>query len=218
MIHRGPLILGLGLPLFIAVVAASADTIVLRNGSRMTGKFVSGQNGSIMFTVQGGPSRRFNLNEVARVEFNDSGDAGGQFNSDSYGADQHSRYDQYRNRPDYRDNQPQGGAIDAKSQDMNRAGIGLGQPVSAEQPSSDGQGRFRTYQNSTIYWSPRTGAHEVHGAIRDYYLRAGAEDGRLGYPISDELPAPDGVGRVSNFEHGSIYWSPRTGARADFSK
>lgn len=192
------------------------DTLVLRNGSQFSGRLVSAQNGSISFDQDGGQNRRFNVNEIARIEFN--GGNGGSAYSDYYGEDQHSRYDQYRNRPDYRDRQPQGGAISAKYQDMNRAGIGLGQPISPEQTSSDGQGRFRVYQNSTIYWSPRTGAHEVHGAIREQYLRMGAENSRLGYPVSDETPAPDGMGRVNNFEHGSIYWSPRTGARVDFAR
>jgi uncharacterized protein with LGFP repeats len=45
---------------------------------------------------------------------------------------------------------------------------------------------------------------------RDQYMKMGAESGRLGYPTSDEVPAPDGFGRVNNFEHGFIYWSPRT--------
>lgn len=101
---------------------------------------------------------------------------------------------------------------------MMRAGVGLGQPISPEQTSSDGQGHFCVYQNSTLYWSPATGAHEIHGALREQYLRQGAENSRLGYPVSDELPAPDGIGRVSNFEHGSIYWSSRTGARVEFGR
>ncbi len=34
----------------------------------------------------------------------------------------------------------------------------------------------------------------------------GWEGGRLGYPTSDELGSPDGVGRYSDFERGTIYW------------
>ena len=215
MTNRSLGVLALGI---LLAEAAWGDTLVFRNGSRLSGKFISGQNGSIVFTGVGGRNRRFTLNEVARVEFNDAGVNGAQFNSDYYGDDQHSRYDQYRDRPDYRDNQPQGGAIGAKYQDMTRAGIGLGQPVSPEQVSTDGQGRFRTYQNSTLYWSQRTGAREVHGAIREQYIQLGAENSRLGYPISDELLAPDGSGRISNFEHGSIYWNMRTGSRIDYAR
>ena len=132
------------------------------------------------------------MDEVARIEFNGIGDTQDRFNSDYCDKDQHSRYDQYRDRPDYRGNQSS--AINSKSQDMSRAGVGLGQPMAAEQTSSDGQGRYRVYQNSTVYWSPATGAHEVHGAIREQFIRVGAESSRLGYPISDEMRAPDGVG------------------------
>ena len=196
-------------------MTAAADTLVLRNGSQIAGKFVSGQSGAIMFAPDGAQARRYDVNDVGRLEFSSQGNPGDRFNSDSYGNDQHSRYDQYRNRPDYRENQA--GAIESKYQDMNRAGVGLGAAISAEQASTDGQGRFRVYQNSTVYWSPRTGAHEVHGAIREQYIRVGAENSRLGYPTSDESPAPDGVGRINKFEHGSIYWSGRTGPRVDFA-
>jgi uncharacterized protein with LGFP repeats len=133
--------------------------------------------------------------------------------SDVFDNDRHGRYDQYRNRPDYRDRQPDGGAVEAKYRDMANAGLPLGQPTSAERTSSDGQGHVRTYENGAIFWSPRTGAHEVHGAIRERYEQLGAETGRLGYPTSDEMIAPDGRSRVSRFERGSISWSPEAGVR-----
>ncbi|MEP6713941.1 MAG: hypothetical protein ABJC09_00100 [Terriglobia bacterium] len=176
------------------------------------------RNGVVVFAEEGGQNHRYNLNDVGRIEFNAAGQ-GNRYNSDNYGNDQHSVYDKYGNRPDYRDNQPQGGAINAKYQDMARAGIGLGQPMSPEQTSSDGEGRFRVYQNSTVYWSPRTGAHEVHGAIREQYMQLGAENSRLGYPISDEEPATDGSGgRMNRFEHGVINWNSRTGAAQQFGR
>lgn len=212
--------------LFTGIVAAvlpftamsQADTLVFRNGSQVSGKLISVQNGAVTFSQNGGQAGRYNMTDVGRIEFNGDG-AGDRYNADYYGADSHSKYDQYRNRPDYRNTQPQGGAIGAKYQDMTRAGIGLGQPMSPEQASSDGQGRFRVYQNSTVYWSPRTGAHEVHGAIREQYTRLGAQDGRLGYPTSDEIPATDGSGgRMNTFEHGSITWNSRNGARVDVNR
>ena len=199
------------------VPALHADVLILRNGSHLSGKLLSAQRGVIMFTEQGGQARRFNVDDVARVEFSGMNDGPDRVNSDYYGADRHSRYDQYKGA-DYRDNPPQGGAINSKYQDMTKAGIALGQPISAEQTSSDGQGHVRVYQNSTLYWNPRTGAHEVHGSIREQYIRLGAENSRLGYPTSDEILAPDGVGRQNNFEHGSIYWSAKTGARIDYAR
>ena len=62
-----------------------------------------------------------------------------------------------------------------------------------------------------MYWQPDTGARVVLGEIRDEYLRHGGHTSDLGYPVSDEQPTPDGRGRISYFEHGSISWYPETG-------
>ena len=80
---------------------------------------------------------------------------------------------------------------------------------SDEGPLPDGRGTVRDFDNGSIYWSPETGAHEVHGAIRDKY---GQTRKWIGYPTTDETGCPDGVGRFNHFEHGSIYWTPETGA------
>jgi uncharacterized protein with LGFP repeats len=79
-----------------------------------------------------------------------------------------------------------------------------------EGPLPDGRGRVQDFDNGSIYWAPETGAHEVHGAIRDKY---GETRKWIGYPTTDETGCPDGVGRFNHFEHGSIYWTPTTGAR-----
>ncbi len=43
----------------------------------------------------------------------------------------------------------------------------------------------------------------------------GWERSVLGYPVTDESPAPDSVGRYNHFSNGgSIYWTPQTGANA----
>jgi hypothetical protein len=73
-------------------------------------------------------------------------------------------------------------------------------------PLSDG-GYGQHFSNASIYWSPATGAHEVHGAIRDAWAARHWENGPLGYPTSDEMDDGHG-GRVSHFEHGDIDWSP----------
>lgn len=36
----------------------------------------------------------------------------------------------------------------------------------------------------------------------------------IGARVTDEIPTPDGEGRRAEFEHGQIYWHPRTGAHA----
>jgi uncharacterized protein with LGFP repeats len=93
----------------------------------------------------------------------------------------------------------------------------LGDPVdegagSGELDLGDGRGRARDYQNGSIYFTPQTGAHEIHGEIRVKWAQVGGHRGFIGYPTTDETGCPDGRGRFNQFEHGSIYWTPQTGA------
>ena len=108
-------------------------------------------------------------------------------------------------------------AIDDKYAALGGPGGFLGHPVdegagSAEMPTADGRGRVRDFQGGSIYWSPTTGAFEVHGLIRVKWAQLGGERGFLGFPLTDELGTPDGIGRFNHFEGGSIYWTPETGA------
>lgn len=97
----------------------------------------------------------------------------------------------------------------------------VGYPTTNELTTPDGRGRYNHFESGSIYWTPSTGAQEVRGAIRETWARPqfnpyapGWERGPLGYPKSDELATPDGIGRYNHFEGGSIYWTPRTGANA----
>lgn len=104
------------------------------------------------------------------------------------------------------------GEIDARYQAFGGCGGFLGAALTDETPTTDGAGRYNVFRNGSIYWSPSTAAFELHGAIRDKWAEVGWESGSLGYPVSNETKTPDGVGRFSVFEHGSIYWTPQTGA------
>lgn len=104
------------------------------------------------------------------------------------------------------------GEIDKKYRALGGCGSFLGAAITTEMTPPDGVGRYNVFQDGSIYWSPSTGAFEVHGAIRDKWSEVGWEAGVLGYPISDETKTPDGAGRYSVFQNGSIYWSPTTGA------
>jgi hypothetical protein len=84
----------------------------------------------------------------------------------------------------------------------------LGMPVSGEQGTPDGIGRYSVFQNGSIYWTPQLGPHEVHGRIRDAWAQVGWEAGELGYPTSDEYAVAGG--RRSDFQHGSITWTEAT--------
>lgn len=90
----------------------------------------------------------------------------------------------------------------------------LGYPLTSETKTPDGAGRYNHFERGSIYWSPNTGAHEIHGYIREKWARLGWELGSLGYPLTDEMTAPDGTGRYNHFVGGSIYWTPDTGAHA----
>jgi len=104
------------------------------------------------------------------------------------------------------------GAIGAKWSGLGSQVSFLGYPLTDETPAPDLAGRFNHFQGGSIYWSPWTGDHEVHGAIRDLWASLGWETGFLGYPTTDETRVYDGVGRFSRFADGSVRWSPATGA------
>lgn len=83
----------------------------------------------------------------------------------------------------------------------------LGEPLQPEDICLDGYGSYRHYRNGSIYWHPESGAFEVHGLIRDKWREMGADQGTLGYPISDEMNSRDGISQVSHFQRGSIYYT-----------
>jgi len=108
-------------------------------------------------------------------------------------------------------------AIDDKYAQLGGPAGFLGRPFNAgagsgEMDTADRRGRFRDFERGTIYWTPATGAHEVHGDIRLKWARAGGGRSFLGYPLTDETGTPNRRGRFNHFEHGSIYWTPATGA------
>src|ERR671933_143954 len=108
-------------------------------------------------------------------------------------------------------------AIDDKYAELGGPNGFLGRPFDAgagsgEMATANGRGRFRDFERGTIVWSPETGAHEVHGRIRDKWAQLRGEGGFLGFPLTDETGTPDGRGRFNHFQGGSIYWTPETDA------
>jgi hypothetical protein len=98
--------------------------------------------------------------------------------------------------------------IDAKASALGAAFVGAAQgPCEAVRG-----GHRRRYAGCDIYYSPTTGAHEVHGDIRAKYNAKGGPDSDLFLPVTDETTTPDGIGRYNHFSgNGSIYWHPQTG-------
>jgi hypothetical protein len=105
------------------------------------------------------------------------------------------------------------GAIRDRYASLNGPCGFLGQPVTRELATPARFGRYNHFQGGSIYWSPPTGAWEVHGGIRATWGHLGWENSALGFPTSNERPTPTKPGAFNHFQGGSIYWSPATGAR-----
>ena len=106
------------------------------------------------------------------------------------------------------------GAIDSKWGALGWEMGPQGYPVTDEQPSADGVGRYNDFQNGSIYWTPTVGAQSIQGAIKAKWAQDQWETGFLGYPLTDERTTPDGIGRYNHLQGGSLYWSPTTGAHS----
>ncbi len=100
---------------------------------------------------------------------------------------------------------------------LSLGGLAFGVPCTNETATPDQVGRFNHFNDNTcsIYWTPATSAAAIWGGIRQKWAQLGWEQSALGYPVTDELQTPDGVGRYNHFNQGgSIYWTPGTGAHA----
>ncbi|MFD0485576.1 GDSL-type esterase/lipase family protein [Kineococcus sp. GCM10028916] len=85
----------------------------------------------------------------------------------------------------------------------------LGFPLTSEVPLPRDGGRLQRFSGGVVYWTARTGARTVRGAILSAWADTGYEGGRLGYPTSDEYDVAGG--RRSDFQFGSITWDAATG-------
>jgi uncharacterized protein with LGFP repeats len=85
----------------------------------------------------------------------------------------------------------------------------------------DNIGRFNHFRavqlpgrpESSIYFSPATGPHDIFGAIRDKWASMGFERSVLGYPVGSEHDQKGG-GRTQRFERGVTTWT-NTGGPAE---
>lgn len=91
----------------------------------------------------------------------------------------------------------------------------LGEAVTLHTQVGDADVYRRGYEHGTVYWSERTGAHEVHGEIAARWQEVGGDASFLGLPTTDEqrLDGRSGdAGGYAHFEGGSVYWTARHGA------
>jgi hypothetical protein len=108
------------------------------------------------------------------------------------------------------------GAIGARWLAIGRERYGY--PITDELGCGDAVGRFNHFRalhlagtpDSSIYWSPSSGACEIYGAIRDKWAELGWELGPAGYPVEPEHDQ-NGGGRTQRFQRAVITWSGTAG-------
>ncbi|WP_324189257.1 LGFP repeat-containing protein [Nocardia otitidiscaviarum] len=99
-----------------------------------------------------------------------------------------------------------GGAIRDKWAAYGWESGALGFPITDESAAGKDNGRYNLFPGGAVYWSARTGAHVVWGAIRDQWVGRGAENGVYGFPTSDEYDYEGG--KAQDFQGGRITWHP----------
>ncbi|RKR30206.1 LGFP repeat-containing protein [Arthrobacter oryzae] len=87
----------------------------------------------------------------------------------------------------------------------------LGYPTTDLTTGLANGGSSQEFQNGGIFTSPRSIAVIVKGGIRSVWQKFGAQDGKMGYPTSEEIPGYKG-GVYQSYQGGAIYWTPATGA------
>jgi len=85
------------------------------------------------------------------------------------------------------------------------------EPKAGKAPPPPHSGRVRHFENGSIYWHKKTGAHAVFGLIRRKWQSIGGHRSHLKFPISDEVPTDAGNGMKTTFEGGVVVWRSGTG-------
>jgi hypothetical protein len=80
----------------------------------------------------------------------------------------------------------------------------LGKRLSDELSTPDGRGRFSSFENGHIYWTPTTGARPIPRLLFETYAKLGFETGPLGYPTRFFTVVPN-TGDIQAFEGGVLY-------------
>ncbi|MEH0110461.1 M12 family metallo-peptidase [Tersicoccus sp. MR15.9] len=88
----------------------------------------------------------------------------------------------------------------------------LGYPTTDEVSGQAAGGVYQTYQGATIVWSSATGARISEGAIRGAWGRQNYQNGRLGYPTTDEVRGLRNGGVYQIYQGATILWSSASGA------
>ncbi|MCF6735331.1 hypothetical protein [Blastococcus sp. KM273129] len=88
----------------------------------------------------------------------------------------------------------------------------LGYPVSDTVCGLRDGGCFQHFQGGSVYSSAGTGTRLIGTAVRQRWAATGWENGRLGYPVGDQVCGLPDSGCFVHFQGGSVYTSASTGA------
>jgi D-alanyl-D-alanine carboxypeptidase len=91
----------------------------------------------------------------------------------------------------------------------------LGYPVAAERCGLRAGGCYQSFQGGQVHWAPGIGAYATGGSIDYVWGSLGWENGRLGYPLTEEVCAGD-AGCTQNFQGGTLAWQPSTGVTVTY--
>ena len=94
-----------------------------------------------------------------------------------------------------------------KYAEKHKLGKALGKEYSVKGISG---AKAQKFEKGTVYWSKKTGAYHLSGAIASAYKGNAVTD--LGLPTSSEKGGLEDGGAAQRFEKGSFYWSKDTGA------
>jgi L,D-peptidoglycan transpeptidase YkuD (ErfK/YbiS/YcfS/YnhG family) len=92
----------------------------------------------------------------------------------------------------------------------------LGYPVSNERCGLSGPGCVQSFQGGYVYWASGIGFHSVYGVYGQMWGSKRAQNGALGYPVSEEYCQVSTC--VQRFEGGSIQWTAGQGTSLRYSE
>ena len=99
--------------------------------------------------------------------------------------------------------------IDLKYQDMGQTGSILGRATTPERTGTAG-GRYRRYDNGSIFSRGSTGALAVWGSIDAVHRQLGGDASELGYPVTEVVAVGDGFGTSVRYQGGTIWLRTRS--------
>lgn len=100
-----------------------------------------------------------------------------------------------------------------KSQKWERGALGY--PINAQRNGLKNKGSVQSFEGGAIHYSPETGAHINKGAIQKKWKSLKWENGKLGYPTTDEFKSGGKIRQ--NFQGGYITWTSKEGAKVFYN-